>query len=153
MKSVFVMSCLQTMQMNFSSVPLFSSTESLQFWFAFRTSRHSPRVFFVPHSGLLSIKSKNAQLTMVSVGAELINEADHHSDNERRPEDGVPQLHGEGREEGPGVETLLTRTQQDPHLQIAVGFGEGNHLLSGRADCEGAYRHISRLEIGNEWKK
>ena len=61
---------------------------------------------------------------MVSVRTEFINEADHHGDDESGAEDGVPEFHGEGREEGPGVEALLARSQQDPHLQVAVGFGE-----------------------------
>ena len=87
---------------------------------------------------------------MVPIWTEFINEADHHGDNEGGPEDGVPEFHGEGREEGPGVEALLASSQQDPHLQVAVGLGEGDHLLPDRADREGADRHVSRLETGKE---
>ena len=117
----------------------------------FLSHGHMKSTYILQHNQDFYIFSlKNAQLTMVPIGAELINEADHHGDYERRPEDGVPQLHGEGREEGPGVETLFARAQQDSHLQVAVGLGEGNHLLSSRADREGTHRHVSRLEIWDE---
>ena len=54
--------------------------------------------------------------TVMSIGTEFINEADHDGHDECCTNDSIPEIQGEGSEEGPGIEPLLARAHQDTHL-------------------------------------